>query len=109
EAELDLDEVGALEVERPVELEAEVAAARPQVVLEDRHEVLAQRLDRRKRERIDDGEALGERAVTDLERGPSGEVVAVRRGEGPVAKEVAEGVEEDRVGRHLLQPVPQLS
>ena len=109
EAELHLDEMGALEVERSIELDAEVSTARPEVVLEDRHEVLAQRLDVLKRERIDDGQSLGERAVADLERGPPREIVAVRGRERSVAEDVAEGVEEDRVARRLLQAVHQLA
>src|SRR5439155_19769206 len=103
------DDVRLLEVTSAVKLHAALALPAPEMILKDRLQVLAQLLDRRERERIDDGEALGERVVADLEGGPSREVVAVGRGERPVPEKVAERVEEDRVGRHLGDPMHELA
>src|SRR5215470_12558728 len=76
---------------------------------ENRNEVAAPGTQPTDRKRPDDGQTLGERAVTDLEGGPPGEVVTVRGGLGVMAEEVAEGVEVDRVGRHLRDPGQQLA
>ena len=98
-----------LEVKGALELDAPRFVAPAQVILDDRDQVLAQGLDVRERERIDDGQALGQRAIAELEGAPAREVVAVGGGHRPVTEEVAERVEEDRLGRHLLQAVPELA
>ena len=47
--------------------------------------------------------------VADVAGHPCREVVAVRRGQGPVPQEVAVRVIEDGAGRHFLQPIHQLA
>lgn len=79
------------------------------VVLDDRHQLLAQLVERRERERIHHREALGEDLIPQLDGGPPGEVVAVRGREQTVAKEVAVGMEEDRVARDRPDAVEQLA
>src|SRR5258705_11821139 len=78
------------------------------MILKDRHQVLAQVVDVRERERIDDGEALGQRLVADLVGGPAREVVAVGGGEHAVPQEGPERVEEDRAGGGPPRPPPPL-
>ncbi len=107
--ERDLDDVRLLKVKGPIELDAGLGLAAPQMILDDRHQVLAQLLDRGERERVDDGQALGEGVVADLVGDPPRKVVAVGRRERPVPEEVAEGVEEDRARRHLGDPMHELA
>src|SRR5213594_3515069 len=109
ESERHVDDVRSLEVERPVELDAALGLPPAEMILDDRDEVLAHGLEVRERERIDDGEALGEGAIADLEGGPPREVVAIGGREGAVPEKVAERVEEDRVRRHLREPVHELA
>src|SRR5512138_4019715 len=96
-------------MKRAVELEAAADRVVLEVLIEDRHQVVAQRVEARESKRIDDGQALGQGAVADLDGGPPGEVVAVRGGLGVMAEEVAERVEVDRVGRHLADPGHELA
>src|SRR5437899_3351021 len=109
ESERHVDDVRSLEVERPVELDAALGLPPAEMILDDRDEVLAQGIEVRERKRIDDGEALGEGTIADLEGGPPREVVAVGGGEGAVPEKVAERVEEDRGRRRLREPEHELA
>src|SRR4029453_12320021 len=108
-SERNLDDVRLLEGKPPLELDTPLRLPTPEMILDDRRQMLAELLEGRERERIDDRQALGERVIRDLEGSPAREVVAVGGGERPVSEKVAKRVEEDRVGWHFADPMHELA
>jgi hypothetical protein len=105
----DLDDVRLHEVERLAVDEAGHDGQVREVVVDARHQFLAQQVEVGELEGIEHGQALAEHAVAELHGRPRGEVVGVGAGVEPVAEEVAVDMVEDRAHGHLLQAVQQLA